>query len=66
MKKLKKIINGENAQFSVTNTTNTNINNLSETGQFYVTDTISNYASNEVKKDNLISSSVKIGAIKFK
>jgi len=51
--------------FSVTNTTNTNINNLSETGQFYVTDTISNYASNEVKKDNLTSSSIKIGASKM-
>ena len=51
--------------FSVTNTTNTNINNLSESGQFYVTDTISNYASNEVKKDNLTSSSIKIGASKM-
>ena len=48
--------------FSVTNTTNTNINNISETGQFYVSDSISNYASNEVKKDNLTSSSIKIGA----
>lgn len=50
---------------SITNTSNSNINNLSESGQFYVSDSISNYASNEVKKDNLTSSSVKIGASKM-
>ena len=49
---------------SFNHTYHTNINNLSNSGTFYVSDSISNYATNEVEKDTLQIQSTRIGAYK--
>ena len=49
---------------SLTAKHNTNINNISNSNTFYVSDSLSNYASNEVKKDDLEIPSIRIGAYK--
>ena len=49
---------------SLNHTYHTNINNLSDSGTFYVSDSISNYATNEIKNDTLEIPSIRIGGFK--
>ena len=49
---------------SFNHTYHTNINNLSNSGTFYVSDSISNYATNEIEKDTLQIQSTRMGAYK--
>ena len=49
---------------SFNHTYHTNINNLSNSGTFYVSDSISNYATNEIENDALQIQSTRIGAYK--
>ncbi len=48
----------------VNHTYNTNINNLSNSRTFYISDSLSNYAIDEVENDTLEISSIRIGAYK--
>ena len=49
---------------SLNHTYHTNINNLSDSGTFYVSDSISNYATNEIENDTLEIPSIRIGGFK--
>jgi len=49
---------------SLSHTYHTNINNLSDSGTFYVNDSISNYATNEIENDTLEIPSIRIGGFK--
>jgi len=49
---------------SLNHTYHTNINNLSDSGTFYVSDSISNYATNEIENDTLQIPSIRIGGFK--
>ena len=49
---------------SLSHTYHTNINNLSDSGTFYVSDSISNYATNEIENDTLEIPSIRIGGFK--
>ena len=49
---------------SFNHTYHTNINNLSNSGTFYVSDSISNYATNEIENDTLQIQSTRMGAYK--